>query len=297
MAWLLFAMLSNVFYSIVSIFDQLLRKQHVKHDTSLTIIWLAFFFIVWLAMVPFINVSIPELPKLAAALTAGFIVVITSVPYFYALSVEEASTIMPVWQFSSVFVLIFSAIFLGEKLVLKYYYGFAVMFLGGLLLSVSKAIRGFEVNRTVLIILASSIVTAISLVLVKFFYTTESFWNGFFWFSIGNFLGGIFLLLLPKNLEHVKSQLKALTRSAVLLLVAATLLTFLADLALLFAVKTGPVSLVSVVGVTQIMLLFVMAVFLSRYFPKVLKERIDRKTLLTKTVAISLIMAGLYLVR
>lgn len=297
MVWLLFALASNVLYSVVSILDQLLRKRHVKHDTSLTVIWLAFFFLIWLAVIPFIHISVPEFPKLAAALIAGFIVVIASLPYFYALSVEEASKVMPIWQFSSIFVLVFSAIFLGEKLASRHYYGFALMFFGGLLLSVSKAVRGFEVNKTLLLILATSAVSSVYLVLVKFFYATESFWNGFFWLSLGNFIGAVFLLALPKNFKYVKRQLAALTKGAVLLLIATTLMTFLADISLLFAVKAGPVSLVSVIGVTQIMFLFLMTVFLSKYFPKVLKERIDRKALLTKLAAIALLIVGLYLVR
>ncbi len=296
MVWLVFALLSNVFYSFVNVIDQLLRRNHVKHDVSLTILWMVSFFFIWLAIVPFIDVTVPETPKLLAALAAGFIAVLVALPYYYALSVEEVSKVMPIWQFSSLFVLAMSAAFLGEKLLAKHYFGFAVMFVGGLLLGLDKTLKGFRLNKAVLIVSAASIAWAVHLILVKFFYVTESFWNGFFWVYLGSFIGAAFLLMLPKNLGQVKKQVAALTKKAVALLLAATVLTFLAELTFLFAIKNGPVALVSVVGGTQIMFLFITTVILSKYFPNILKENIGRKALLTKLGAIALMIVGLYLV-
>ena len=63
------------------------------------------------------------------------------------------------------------------------------------------------------------------------------------------------------------------------------------------AQRAGPVSLVAVVGSTQIAILFVMTLLLSGFFPRVLKERTDRKALITKAVAIALMVAGLLLLR
>ncbi|MEK6837406.1 MAG: hypothetical protein AABX69_02035, partial [Nanoarchaeota archaeon] len=114
---------------------------------------------------------------------------------------------------------------------------------------------------------------------------------------LGNFIGAAFLLVLPKNFEHLKKHVVALTKKAAMLILAATVLTFLAELSFLFAIKNGPVALVSVVGGTQLMFLFVMTVIISKYFPNILKERIDRKALLTKSAAICLMVLGLYLVR
>src|SRR3989338_9537760 len=101
MVWLVFALLTNVFYSFVNVIDQVLRRNHIKHDVSLTILWVVSFFFIWVAIVPFIDVTVPELPKLIAALAAGFIAVLVALPYYYSLSVEEVSKVMPIWQFAS----------------------------------------------------------------------------------------------------------------------------------------------------------------------------------------------------
>ena len=296
MVWLLFALLGNFFYACSGIIDQLLRKKHVKHNASVTILWLVFFFFVWLAIVPFIHISVPAAPKILAALVAGFMVLMVALPYFYAISVEEVSKVVPVWQLSSVFVLVISAVFLGEALLPRHYYGFAAMLLGGLLLGIDMGKGGFKMNKAVLAVAAASVMLAVHLVLIKFFYTTESFWNGFFWIPLGSFAGAAFLALLPGNFKRVKGELLSLTKLGFGLLLASTIVTFLADVSLLLAIKKGPVSLVSVIGGTQMMFLFVMTVIISRYFPRILKENISRKALLTKFGAIALMIVGLYLI-
>ena len=295
--WLVFALIANVFYSFTAIFDQLLRRNHIKHNVSLTVLWVASFFVIWLLAIPFIHVSVPAWPQLLAGIAAGMIVVLVALPYFYALATEEASRVMPMWQFSSVVVLAISVTLLGEKLLPKHYYGFVAMLLGGMLLAVDKSVRGFKINKTLLLVLAAAAIWGVSLVLTKFLYATESFWNGFVWFGVGHFIGAVALLLVPKNRRIVHSEFRKLTRGGIALLAASTVVTFAADVIGLFAITSGPVSLVSVIGVTQIMFLFLMTVFLSKYFPRVLKERIDRKALLTKLAAIALMIVGLYLVR
>lgn len=295
MVWLLFAILANLFYSAESILDQLVRKNHVRHDASLTVLWIAFYSVIWLLLIPFIDISLPATPQLAAAVLAGFVGVFVSLPYFYALSNQEVSRVMPMWQFSSLFVLMFSAVFLSEVLSVKNYYGFALMFLAGLILAVEKVEKSPKFNKTMLVVIAASVFWAATLTLTKFFYLSEDFWNGFFWIGVGHLLGAVLLLAFPKNLSHLRANLMLMSKKSFSLLASSTFLTFFGQLSFLFAIKSGPVSLVSVVGSAQIAILFIMTIFLSYFFPKILKERTDRKTLLTKSAAIALMLVGIFL--
>ena len=293
MGWLLFAIIGNLLFSVESIIDQLLRRNHVRHDASLNLLWMFFFLAAWLLVVPFIDVSIPSAPRLIAAVLAGFISLFVGLPYFYALSNEEVSRVMPMWQFSSVFVLLFSVIFLGEALAANDYYGFALLFMAGMLLSFEGFGRGFRLNRTLLMVACASVLWAVVITLKKFFYMDGDFWNGFFWFGIGSFLGALFLMAFPGNFRHLKGSLRLLTRKGFSFLAASTLIAFFAQLSLLAAIRNGPASLVSVIGGTQMVFVFLMTVALSRFFPRILKERIDGKTLLTKAAAIALMIAGI----
>ncbi|MBI2664924.1 hypothetical protein HYX10_06315 [Candidatus Woesearchaeota archaeon] len=295
MAWLLFAVLANFLLGVESILDQILRKKHIRHDASITVIWIFFYFILWLAVVPFIDISIPAAPQLLAVLASGFIIVFVALPYFWSISSEEISRIMPVWQFSSVYVLLMAFFFLGETLSRADLYAFALLFAAGMTLAFEKAGARFVLNRRVLGVFAASAAWAVSLVLMKFFYLTEPFWNGFFWSMAGQLIGVAVLVLLPGNAAHLVAGLKSVRRSTALIFFAATLAALLAELAYLFAIKSGPVSLVSAVGSTGMVFLFLIAVLLSKFVPNVLKERLDRKTLLTKGIAIVLMVAGLVL--
>ena len=296
MVWLLFALFANLMYSFSNIIDQFIRKKHIKHDRSMVIIWMAIFLLLWLTIVPFINISIPPLPQLAAVLASGFIIIYTFLPYFYAISREDVSKVMPLFQFYALFILVLSIIFLGEILSTIRYAGFAVMFSAGMLMTVEKVKDRFTLNKTLLLVMGASVIMAVSMVLLKFFYLTESFWNGFFWFNLGGFLGTISLLLIPGTASNLKSDIHQLNLKILALVLLATTITLFGDMSLLFAIKSGPVSLVSVVGSTQIAILFVMTLLLSKYFPNILKEKTDRKTLLTKTSAIGLMIIGLILI-
>ena len=298
MAWLFFALAANIFYTGVTVFDQFLRKKHIANSISATALWLLLFFFIWLAIIPFVGISLPALPQLVAGLLAGFLIVFTTIIYFHTLNEEEASSIMPIWQFSSVFVLLLSIAFLGEKLLSKHYAGFALILVASLLLSIRKTAGGLKVRKTVLLVSAASVIWAIHIVLAKYFFLTESFWNGFFWMPLGSFIGGIALLFIPKAFAGFKSELASVVknRQAALVLAGSTLMTLAADLSSLTALKRGPASLVSIAGATQLMFLFILTVLLSRFFPNILKERIDRKTLITKGMAISLMMLGIYLI-
>lgn len=296
MVWLLFALLANLMYSFSSIIDQFIRKKHIKHDRSMVIIWMAIFLLLWLTIVPFINVSIPPPPQLAAVLASGFIIIYTFLPYFYAISREDVSKVMPLFQFYALFILVSSIIFLGEILSTIRYAGFAVMFSAGMLMTVEKVKGRFTLNKTLLLVMGASAIMAASMILLKFFYLTESFWNGFFWFNIGGFLGTLSFLLIPGTASNLKSDIHQLNLKILALVLLTTIITLFGDMSLLFAIKSGPISLVSVVGSTQIAILFVMTLLLSKYFPKILKEKTDRKTLLTKTFAIGLMIIGLILV-
>lgn len=251
---------------------------------------------VWLFVVPFIEITIPDMPQLAAALVSGFSIMFLFVtPYTYVISKEEISSIVPILGFSSLFVLILSTIFLGEFLTIVNYAGFALLFLAGLVITVEKVKSSLRVNKTLLIALGGAAGIAVSMILMKFFYLTENFWNGFFWFNVGGFLGTLVILFLPGNLLHLKNNARLLSRKVVALFLLTAGFVFLADLSILYAIKLGPVSLVYVIGSTQMAFVFIIALLLSRYFPSILKERTDRKTLLKKSVAIAIMIVGLVL--
>jgi len=69
-----------------------------------------------------------------------------------------------------------------------------------------------------------------------------------------------------------------------------------ASLTGLWAITTGPISLVSVFRGFQSVFVLIYALFLSIWLPKILKEEVSKGVLGVKFVAIILMMIGLYLI-
>ena len=63
-----------------------------------------------------------------------------------------------------------------------------------------------------------------------------------------------------------------------------------------YAMSIGPVTLVQSLISTEPLIVFILSIIISVFFPKILKEEIDRKTLLLKAVAIAAVVIGAVLV-
>jgi drug/metabolite transporter (DMT)-like permease len=295
--WIAIALFSNFVYAIVNVIDHVLRRKHVSHDLSLTT----------LAQIPILlflplaaivgDVSVPPLQLLIIALAAGVFSFLASAFYFYALSLEDTSTVIILWQTSALIVLVLSVVFLHEILTPLRYAGFAVLFVAGILLSVKGGIGRFRMSKGVIATLPAVAFWALHLTLLKFFYETQPFWNGFFWTLTGILLAVIFALFIPSQRGHITRNLLSLRRAGMILILASGVLTIGSDLLYFFAITQAPVSLVSVLGGTQSFFILVLAVALSSFFPHILKEDIGRSALLKKGVAIMLMVLGLYLIR
>lgn len=65
---------------------------------------------------------------------SGALMVIYVLPYYKALLLEDASTVIPLFQFISVFVFLLGAIFLKEFLTIKQLIGLIIIIIAGLFL-------------------------------------------------------------------------------------------------------------------------------------------------------------------
>ena len=59
------------------------------------------------------------------------------------------------------------------------------------------------------------------------------------------------------------------------------------------SLSLGPVSLVFSMEGLQVIYVFIMALLLSLFFPKIIKEEIDKKNIILKTSALIIILAGI----
>ena len=102
-------------------------------------------------------------------------------------------------------------------------------------------------------------------------------------------------MLIPKTTrQKIFNAPKETSKGNIFLYYGARVSGGLAGLLQNYAISLGSVTLVNAMQGTQYAFLLVMAILLSRYYPRVLKEQISFAIFLQKIAAIILISGGLY---
>ncbi len=296
MNYLFYALIAYAFWAISIIFDKILRSKQIKDSTTLVIIFGFANLLPFIFLLPFINIQFPSLQILLISLFTGFLMIIAVIPYLNSLSMEEASRVAPLWHFSPMFVLILAFFFLNEKLTTNSYIGFFLLLFGGLLISTRKIKSIFKINNVFWLMLISSLMFAVSEIFTKFIYKTQDYWNGIFWIILGFPLGSLVLLLIKKHRVNFKNTISNLKKKSILFLLGSSLTGFFGRVFYFIAIMLGSVSLAAVTGGFEGFFVLIYAIILSHHLPKLFKEEVDKKIILHKIIAISLMFIGLIFV-
>jgi len=291
MDWLIFAILSYLFWAFCNITSKVLLTNYVKNIFVYTI-FIGFAGLLPLLLIPFKNLTIPNTQLLIITLITGMLYIYALMPYLKALSVEEVSRVIPLWRFTPLFVLIFSIGFVGEQLSFFEIIAFFLFLLGGFLISVQKLKETFKISKAFYFILFSSFLFGIYHTLTKFVYLNQSYYDGFILIRIGSFISALSILLIKKyriSLIDTFSFISNKTKGAILFY---EILNLIGLAFFNFAVSIGSVSLVSASAGIQSIFVLLLASILSLKFPQILKEEISTKILLQKLIAIILIIVG-----
>ena len=176
MLWVLFALAATFLWAWANILDKVLRTKYLKDSIALTASFGIYGIVFSLILLLLIGIPILPFWNFIAALAAGFLLTCALIPYLKALSLEEASRVIPLWHLLPIFTLMLAVIFLNEVLTPIRYAAFAFILLGGFLISTKKIGAVFRISPAAVFMLASSFLVAISDVLLKFAYSTQIFW-------------------------------------------------------------------------------------------------------------------------
>jgi uncharacterized membrane protein len=236
-------------------------------------------------------------PQTFYAMAAGGIQVVLWAAYLLALHVEETSRVAAMVFVFPVFVFLGSFLFLGETLAAKDYAGGALLVGSALLISYRPAEPGGPaiISPALRYMAVFWIFSAVYALAAKYLLDFMSEWHLILWSSLGSLLAVLPLL----SREPVRREFSAyLHRGPFLLsaLLADEVFDFLGRGAFIFAYAVGSVALVSSVAALQPFITLIYVIVLGLFVPGVLKEELDRKTIALKTIAVILIIAGVYLV-
>ncbi len=140
MSWLFYALLSAVFAGATAI----LAKIGVKNiDSNLatairTIVIVIFAWLIVLVSGSYRSLHSVSRYTLIFLILSGVATGLSWLFYFRALQIGKASLVAPIDKLSVVFVLIFAAIFLGEKLTTQVLFGVGLITAGSLFIALAK---------------------------------------------------------------------------------------------------------------------------------------------------------------
>jgi drug/metabolite transporter (DMT)-like permease len=318
--WLSLAILSYFINAGVYVADKFLLSKKIHSSIAYAFyvgVW-SFFNVFLLILDPWI----PNLQELLLDLFAGLLFLATLVFWYKALHQSEATRVVPiVGALVPVFSFALGFVFLGEELSERQFLAFAILVIGGLLISI-KHTKFYEVKmvidrfkevfgnilggihaayRPTQRLLFNSIVAAFFFaafyVLAKHVYETQPFIGGFVWSRLGSFIGVFILLLIPSWRALIKGrhQEESSKPKNFAFFLFVRFLAAGAFILLNMAIARGSVALTnSLQGVQYIFLLFIV-LFLSARYPKILKEELGGGVLIQKIIGALLIGIGLYM--
>lgn len=294
MEWFIYAILAPILWAAGNVIDKFLLEKHIKNPVSYQVLISLFDIISLIIILIIFPISI-NIYGFILGVTVGIISAIAITFYNRSLIEEEASRIVPLIYLESIFVAILAYIFLGEILNFQKYLGIIFIVMGGILISFKK-IKKWHFSSTIKFILVTAILLGTTGIITK--YTL-----GFIDYSsllVSELIGYIIfgsLFLLSKNIrENFFKSVKNFKKKIFSLMLINSIISLMASLCYLSATSLSPVSLVYAIISIQPFFIFLYMLVITRIAPNIIKEKIDKSTLLLKITAILLIFIGTFLI-
>lgn len=291
MLWAVFTLLTVLFWGIGNVIDKIMIAKIMKNPLSyfiLTTIYQSFFILlIFLVVQPVFNLNLFLL-----SIVSGFLGSLAFLFYLFSLQLEDVSKIIPLSYLGNIFTVIFSYFLLKETFGIVKYFGIALLITGAIILSYKKSKHGsLELTPAIVYILLSCIVFAAGTVFNKYVLNFIDPLTLVIWGMLGGYI--IPCILIFKSKIRI-DFLKIIKIKNKFHLIAAfnQMFSVLGFIALLIALSLGTATLVSSLSVVKPLVILLLTVTLSIFFPKILKEDLNRKNMTIKIFSIILIMIG-----
>ena len=300
--WFFLALIAPILWSMVNHLDKYMLSKYLK-DRGVGAL-LIFSSLASIVVLPFLaifyrskifNISLIDFSIL---FIIGFLSATAFYFYLRAIDMEEASIVIPIFQFDPIFGYILSYFILKESLGINQIFASILILIGIILISVEIDIDNkFKFKKKVLLLVAtSSFMFALSGVLFKKLALIDSFWVSIFWQYVGLTVFGILILIFHKKFRQNFIEMVVAPKLKILSLnIISEILYIIGALANNFALLIAPVALVFVVNSYQPLFVFFAGVLLTMFLPQFVSEKISHKHFFHKLISIIIILIGSYL--
>jgi len=298
--WLLFAFSGPILWAVSTHIDKFLVDKYFRDsDTAVLMVFTALLGVIAL---PIIWVFDPKVLALSFVATAvmtlsGILYMGAMLFYLRAIQTEEASVVAPLFQANTVFTFVLGILILHELPRWQQLLGAGLVIAGALGLSLDKKLhlKSFK-PRLVLLMLAATFSVALSSVVFKYFAVQDEFWSTTFWTFVGEGLFGAAILAMPKYRKQFMTLFRRNPGAVIGVNAANELINLGGGLGVRYASLLAPVALVSAISATTTFFVFLFAILLTVFFPKIGREELSARNVIQKAVGGLLITAGVALI-
>ena len=246
-----------------------------------------------LILTPFVGFYLPGTYELILCLFTGVIYLVAIFSIFQGLEDFEASRVIPaIGGFLPFFTFLFIYVFSNGKEILGIKEIVALIFLiiGSILISYNSE-KKFPFKSLKISALAA-LFLSLMFVLSKYVYLMLPFWTGFIWIRVGVLLSALFFLFSKVVRKDVFTKKSTFNKKTSIIFVINQ--GFGAGGAMLqgWGIALAPLAFLSVINALQGIQYVFLFIFTLIFF-KVLKEKISRKIIIQKLIAIGFIVSGL----
>lgn len=291
------AFISPLIWAISNFIDKFLISRYFKSNVGALVLYSS---LIGLPVAFLIAIFKPEV--LSINLTTAIFIILNSflliiylLPYFKALSKADASAVSPIFQMIPVISYFLAYFVLGESLSGTQMIGSLLIISGAIGISLRFEKKNFHFKKDVFFLqLLASLLCALNLLFFKFFVIKLDFWTVSFWQYTGYVIMGLLIIAFVKSYRNGFFQsFKENKIPIVGLNVVNEVINIIAMIIFTSAILLAPLVLVEVVAGVQSLFVFLIGIGLSIFFPNLIKEDLDKRTILPKILFIILMFVGL----
>lgn len=293
MSWVLFAILSGFSRAIVNTLDKYVLTKYVKKPIIPTMVLGIIGLIAAIAIFTLNGFTKLSAINTILAFIAGIIYILAFLFYFKAVKIEEISRVVPLFRLVPLFTMFLAAIFLEEIFTPLKYLGIILTITGAVLIS-SKSITKISLGKAFWLMILASFLLSSNGVITKYLLSFADFWTIFAYIRIGAIIA--LIPILYYSLSDLIDVAKKHSSKAIGLLSFGATLNLIATLLMIIAMDLGTATLANALSCVQPFFVLLFTIVLSIFFPKIIKENIDKSTILLKLFAIVLMFVGVVLI-
>lgn len=302
MNWFLIALIPPAIWSATNHFDKYLVSKYFKGGgVGALMMFSSLIGVFILGVIAIIHPEVLSYPVTKGFFIAlnGFVYLLATLPYLYALRKDEASIAVPMFQMIPVFTYFLAWLILGETLNGSQLLGGILIILGAVIISLELSeVNKISIKKEVLFLMTiSSLFFSLNFIFFKYFAINATFWVTSFWEYVGFAIFSFFLFVfIKKYRDEFVSAIKANKVTVLTLNGINEILNIIAKLAFNFASLLTPIALTWIVDGFQPFFVLVYGVLLTMFFPHISQENISRKHLAHKILAISIMFIGTFFI-